>query len=398
MNSPRNALVAPVWVLLLAGVADLSAAPIGSPGGGWSDDNPFFSSDSLRLREGQTAVGDRYFLGRIIDISGVQDGDLLGMAQTGVIRGEVRGDLAYCGQSLEITDGAIVHDTLRFFGDTLTIKGTVDGDVVAAGGSVTVSPGGRITGSMHLFAGVVDLSGTTDGHLKFTGGKLILAGSIAGDADVTADQITIVPGTSIGGDLTYGAREELSPADLRVVGGLVEFEPKTEEEDEQESRFTLNKFMWWSWFTLSAMLVGFVTLGLFRRAAPALTSPIDSEGMLVALIGLGIFLVVPAASALAIVLIVSIPLGVIGLLVFVIALYLAKLPVAIWIGERLLSIAGREGVSPFVALAIGTILLYALFEIPYLGFFIYLVAIWLGLGSMIVAARTYFREGDRTSG
>ncbi len=131
MNSPRNALVALVWVLLLAGGADLSAAPLGLPGGGWSGDNPFSSSDSLRLREGQTEVGDRYFLGRIIDISGVQDGDLWSMAQTGVIRGEVRGDLAYFGQSLEITDGAIVHDTLRFFGDTLTIKGTVDGDVVA---------------------------------------------------------------------------------------------------------------------------------------------------------------------------------------------------------------------------------------------------------------------------
>ena len=100
------------------------------------------------------------------------------------------------------------------------------------------------------------------------------------------------------------------------------------------------------------------------------------------------FLVVPAACLLAILLVISLPLGVMTLGVFAITLYLAKLPVALWIGERILASVGRPGASPFLALAIGLVLLYLVFAIPfYVGFLLKLAATWLGLGTIILTRR-----------
>ena len=48
----------------------------------------------------------------------------------------------------------------------------------------------------------------------------------------------------------------------------------------------------------------------------------------------------------AVFLVVSMPLGLISLTVYFIALYLAKLPAALWLGGRLLSLAGAPNASP----------------------------------------------------
>lgn len=146
--------------------------------------------------------------------------------------------------------------------------------------------------------------------------------------------------------------------------------------------------MWLIWKIASSLLVGFVALALFRRVAPALTGSLDREAMLGALIGFGTSLIVPAAAVLSIALIVSLPLGVVTLLVFVIALYLAKLPVALWLGRRALRAAGQASPSPFLALTIGVIALHLLFLVPfYVGTFAWWLTTWLGLGAMVLALR-----------
>ena len=83
------------------------------------------------------------------------------------------------------------------------------------------------------------------------------------------------------------------------------------------------------------------------------------------------------------------PVGVAAALLFGLALYAAKLPIAVWIGDRLLGLAGRPGASPYAAMATGILLLYLLFAIPFVGWLFWLAATWLGLGVMVVPGRRY---------
>ena len=86
---------------------------------------------------------------------------------------------------------------------------------------------------------------------------------------------------------------------------------------------------------------------------------------------------------------VGLPIGIATALLFGLALYAAKLPIAVWIGDRLLGLAGRPGASPYAAMALGVLLLYLLFAIPYVGWLFWLAATWLGLGAMVVSGRRY---------
>jgi hypothetical protein len=144
------------------------------------------------------------------------------------------------------------------------------------------------------------------------------------------------------------------------------------------------------------MLVGFVLLALGQRIVPRLLEPLSREPMMGVLIGFGSFLVVPAACLLAIVLVISLPLGVLALFVFGATLYLAKLPVALWLGDRLFRLVGMRAASPFLGLALGLLILYVLFAIPFwIGFLIRLAVTWLGLGTIILAIRGRAAEVSR---
>ena len=68
--------------------------------------------------------------------------------------------------------------------------------------------------------------------------------------------------------------------------------------------------------------------------------------------GFTAFLLVPVAAVIAMVTLIGLPIGFAAALLFALALYAAKLPSAVWIGDRLLGLTGRPGASPYAAMAI----------------------------------------------
>lgn len=372
------------WKIALLSVVLMLAGQARAADGG------FCKVRSLVVGESETRLGDTYFLAQNVDISGVFDGDLIGTTQAAVISGVVTGDLAIAGSTLEIRGE--VRDSVRFFGQSLTITGTVDGDVVVFAGQINIHPRARVTGNILAFGGSAIVDGTVGGGVTFGGGHVSIGGPVAGDVKITADTVDVAPSARVQGDFEYTSRKPIEfPAG--VVAGETTFKERSDESEDDEDEFTWRALLKWAWLTLAAMLVGLVVIALLRRFIPALVAPIGREGMLVTLVGLGIFLVVPAASALAIVLVIPLPLGVIALMLFFVGLYLAKLPVAIWLGQRILGVFGMSAPSPFLALAIGLLVLYLLFEIPFfIGTLVYLGTVWLGLGSFVIGVRDHLQH------
>lgn len=380
-SAPRLAVVLPALLLLTAGADPVEAVAC------------FKSGESMIVRVGETNEGDAYFFGANVDVSGTQNGDLIGFAQTAVIGGEVNGDLIFGAQSMEIA--GTVRDTVRYWGNSLTVTGTIEGDLLAFGNQFSIHPRAHITRNAYIFGSSGIIDGRIDGELHFTGGKVLVGGILNGDAHLEAHSIKFAENAKILGDLVYTAPKQLDEETLqRVVQGEVIYEEEVEEPDDEDEGITAWSVGKWIWKIVSSLLVGFVALSLFRRTGPALTGCLDREAVLGGLIGFGTSLIVPAAAGLAILLIISLPLGIVTLLLFVIALYLAKLPVALWLGGRALRALGQAAPPPLLALTVGVILLYLLFLIPfYVGTLVWWLATWLGLGAMVLALRNRGQSG-----
>jgi hypothetical protein len=97
----------------------------------------------------------------------------------------------------------------------------------------------------------------------------------------------------------------------------------------------------------------------------------------------------PLAALIVCITIVGIPLGLIALALYGIAIYLSQIPVALFIGRWIIGYFAKADSRAVMvgALALGLAILCLLRMIPYAGFFIGLAAVLFGLGAALVSLR-----------
>jgi cytoskeletal protein CcmA (bactofilin family) len=347
-----------------------------------ADFGQFHSAERYTLPAGTIHDGDLYVGAGDVRIAGDVDGDLLASSAVVSVGGNVAGDLFIAGGRAEIR--GTVGDSARLFTGEARVSGTIDGDLIVFGGQITIEPEARITGNLVICGGRVQLDGVVEGGMKFIGGEVTIRGSVLGDADFEADRIQLLAGSEIGGDLDYSSRKELEQDPDAGVLGEIRFEPKVD--DDENGGF----FDGWAlrfWLLLAAMVCGLALLALLRGPTPLVLERIDREGLLAGVVGFVTFLVFPTAAVLALLPLITIPFVLIAATLYGSVLYLAKLPVALWIGTRLLKLLGRAEPSRYLGLILGLVVLYLLFSVPYLGRIVWLVSAWLGMGSGILALR-----------
>jgi len=112
-----------------------------------------------------------------------------------------------------------------------------------------------------------------------------------------------------------------------------------------------------------------------------------------------ILFLTPIAALIVCFTIIGIPMGLITLALYGIALYLAQIPVGLFIGRWII---GRfrlvESKAIMVgALAVGLAILKLLSLIPYFGFFVGFVVVLFGLGAIVAAERKRRAEARETA-
>ena len=343
------------------------------------------SGGDVAIPNGEVREGDIYAVAEAVRIEGRLDGDLAVAATQVVVEGRVDGDLFAAADTVDLRGP--VGDSTRVVARTLDVDTTIDGDLLAAVQELVVTENARIAGGIVAAGRRVEIDGTVANGARVAAGEIVIRGTLHGDVNVIADRLELAAGARITGDLDYRARTPLSPEAAALVEGAVRYEEPRQ--DEADERGTAWNVVFWFWQTLAALLTGILVVALFRGVVQRLVVSIAEATTLGALLGFATFLLVPVAAGIAMVTLVGLPIGIAGVLVFGLALYGAKLPIAVWLGDRLLGYAGRPGASPYAAMALGIPLLYLLFAIPYVGGLFWLAATWLGLGAMVVSGRRY---------
>ena len=373
----RNALAAGLASLTVAGALPRHAASSRE------------GSDIYVLEAGTKHKGDLYLGKDMITIAGEQDGDLVGMAREVTVPGTITGDVWVAADTVNIS--GTVDDSVRIGAHTVTVTGTIKGDLIFTAGSVSIAKGARITGNLKFAGGELVLDGAVDGDVSATCGEVTLGGPIGGDAALKADIVTITPQARIAGDLDYVSRNQLDLEGKGIVAGSIQHKAR-----KPKPTVTFKGAFWWLFFTATALLVGLAALAVTRGVMPSIVGTLRTEGLRSAGVGFIATIVAPVALLISCILIITIPFVLIALALFAFLVYLAKTPVAVAIGTRILKALGRAEPSAFEGLAVGIPVLYLLFAIPYLGKLLWFGCIFTGLGAILLGAWAY-RQARRSS-
>ena len=353
---------------------------------------------SFEVGKGEVHKGNAYLITPSVRIDGTLAGDLFAIAASADVKGKIQGDVGFVGRSFRL-DGQ-VDDAARIWAADVRIDGLVDGELIASGAKIVIGPKGVVRGSASLYASEIIVEGTVDGDLIAAGGVVRLAGKVTGEASVTCDSFDVEKGARIEGDLDYSSRKKLDTAVLSpVVGGEVRFDEQVEVESTRErpaheklrieradggsSGFGTRIFAFFA-----ALVVGSLALRAFRGAAPTVIGYVGTDPL--KSLGVGFLTILSAIAAVfAVILIITIPLVLIYWLLLLIAFYLGKVPVAVWIGRWGLGKLGRASSSDAWSFVAGLFVLYVVFSIPILGTWLWFLVSLLGLGALVLGARDH---------
>lgn len=375
--------------------------------------------DVYRLAAGEVYDDDLYITANEVYIEGTVRGDLIASGAYVEVSGTVEGDMNAAGAYVAIS--GTVQDDVRVAGAGVQVTGQVGDDIYAAagggpGGGPVVNSGSpqvpagieiadstTIGGSANLFGGEVRMNGAVDGDLTIAAAIARLNGTVAKNADITANDYTFGPDARVDGSLKYTAESELTiPPN---IGGNIIFDQQTPTQPESPLMRTF-----WAFWRAALMLLGLVLVGLliFRFKPQAITYPseaISNRPGRVTLYGLAAALLLIFLPILSALLVFAMILfwgwfpG-IALLFFLFAgltmiWYMSPLVSGLWLGRLLLHQMGREA-SPIADLSLGAAIILLAGLIPMLGWLVMLCSFVLALGGILLGLRGEYEAPPAT--
>jgi hypothetical protein len=329
------------------------------------------SGDRNVTRVGDDLVGSGVFFGPADSVTG----DVILASRDVNFRGSTGGD--YLGVAGDQDISGRIHGSVRAAGGEVHVMGVVDRNATVAGGNVTLDSAGIIARNAYFTGGNVEIAGTVRGGLLASGGNVTINGVVGRDVEVAAGELTIGPRTQITGNLRY----KVSPKKVKIdpaarISGIVTALPV-------ESEWGLRRWIW----MLGFLMIGVVVVGLFPRFTAEAADILPRRPGLAALVGLGWICLVPLAVVAVAFTVIGLPLAVLTAVVYMVLLFLGDIPVAVWLGRRLLGI--REGARRYgvvVDYVVGGLVILIAALVPVIGKLVLMIAAALGVGMILLRA------------
>jgi len=353
------------------------------------------SEETVTVGSGEVVDDDLYVGASTIIIDGMVNGELWAAGYTITVNGAVNGSAMVAGNMISIS-GDVGH-AVRAAGQTISISGNVNGDLIVFGSAVNVASTATVKGDLFVGAANVRIDGLIEGDIKGGGSKVTIGNGVKGNVELEVDSLTILSTANIEGDLTYTSEEEADIQSGAQIGGATTHNlPPVPVKEEPAKAFPPLGIVSKVIRFLMALVTGLVIILIAQRRLTSIADAIGTSPGASAGWGALIVFVAPIAAFLVCFTIIGIPVGLIALALWGIGLYLAQIPVGLFIGRWIIGrFRAVEGKAIMVgALALGLVilklleLLLGLIPLPGLGFFIGLAVVGVfGLGAVVVSER-----------
>jgi len=286
----------------------------------------FRKGETYELAKDETIKSDIFITTARARIDGTVEGDVFYFGQSIVISGHIKGDAILFGQSARVTGQ--VDGNIRSFTNNLTITGTVGKNVLTMNEVVNLDSSGKVGGSFTSFAESIGIDGQIGRDLLVMDSTTTISGNILGEVRAKGNRMSIVSSASIAGPVRFKGDEPPSVASSAKLASPVEFTKQVHESDFRKGHYYLWRVIW----TAAFVLFGMVLFLLMPKFAAESVVAGERFG---APIGLGVlvFFGVPIAAVIASITVVGIPLGLLTLGLWILALFCAEIVVGTVVGN-----------------------------------------------------------------
>jgi cytoskeletal protein CcmA (bactofilin family) len=351
------------------------------------------TGDNIYVAKDEVMSGNLYAAGQTVTIDGVVGGDVIAAAQTININGRVEGDIIAVAQ--DVTINGEVGGNVRIAGNSLTVNGTVTRNVNSFGANIVFGSESRVGWDVYLAGANIETRGTIDGNLDGYAGKALITGKIGKNINLKLDRgddnqkLTIAPEAIIGGDVTYTSKNAASISEKASVAGKVAQQTPPAKET--------NIFLMWLCGKLFAIFAAIV-VGLFlvffsKNITTKVIDKMEEKPFKMLLPGLIFMFILPPIALVLAFTLIGIPMALIISTWWLTSVYTAKIMAAILVGKMIVQkISKKKQVNLLISLILGVVICWLLFAIPFVGWLLGLVAIWLGLGGLWTYASHQLRN------
>jgi hypothetical protein len=331
------------------------------------------------------------------------------------VRGSVKNEIRAVGAELDVdaasggnlwATGAIVSvlgqsaQDMYVVGGRASVDARVGGKLSVAAARVLIGPRAEVIGVTRIAGADIVFAGTSRGSAEFYGDSIQIDGRVAGNLFVRGRSVSLGKGAIVDGDAIFETLDDPQIDVGAVVRGRQTVTmPVRYPAERRGILFGLGAAVLFgvgAGFVLGLILLTAARPFVERSIEAMRTAPVHST-----FVGLGVLIGVPLVASLIMVTVVGIPIGLLILLAFPLAVSIGLVLAALGLADRLMnrdraerSFWGRLGF-----LIVGLSILAIVGLIPVLGFVTGVLALFIGLGGFwqAIRNRSIERDPDRIS-
>ncbi len=346
------------------------------------------------IPSGQVINEDVFAFGERVEISGTVHGDVYAGGGQILVDGTINGDLLAAGGTVSIT-GTVTQD-IRIAGGNITINGTIERNASIAGGNVEMTPSAAVKGSLVLAGGSVELGAPIEKDIKVTAGNLAISNVINGHVHAAAGTVRLTSKAQIDGNLHYWSRKEASIDEQATVSGKIFKRSSSPKSFFPSAKgmfaalaglkilFTVTSFV-------STLILGLLIIHFYPHATQLTMTTLEQQPGFSLVVGVFGLFGIPLLVGLFAISVIGLPLAMLLLAWYIIVLYVARIFVIAWAGQKLSAWLGKPDHRKS-AFLIGLILYSLLAVLPFIGGLVTFFTTLLGVGLLLLMKKEIYSK------
>ncbi len=341
--------------------------------------------DIIVLPRSEVVNGDYFAYGKSIEISGVVNGDVYAFATQVIIDGTVNGNVLVAGGSINIT-GEVTED-VRVIAGQLMLSGQVGRSVSMLAGNAELFPSATIGNNLIAVVGNMDLAASLKQNARIYASNLRVSNGIKGKLRAYVGSLRLTSKANIGEYVEYWSNNDamIDPS-ARISEGVIHhpsffynlFRGKFFRGLKIGSRLAtlMMNFIY-------TFLLGVILMRYFPKKIELSLEALSKRPLHAFLAGIVLVIILPIICLILLVSILGVPFALTLMGLNIVGFYTVKILAILWMTKWILKKVEFDRHRK-VYFLIGLFIYFVLTQIPYVGIFISLAALFFGMGALVM--------------